>query len=960
MTNKFFFVFLLLASWIYKLDAQTFYVSAPINSNFFGSGSDIYKVTITPSGLESTKLASCSPGDSYFSIAMNKKNFFWLRGSDIYVADVAESAIENCRKLFSSKAYSNALTLGYDGKLYYYSGFLFATDIESGKTDILGYANYAPTGDLCFYNKDLYMAAYQGIVKINREEPNKSTLHIPLSGLTLFGIVSVPTSLHKNTVYGFAYINSNQTDVIEFDIENQKVVGVIGSLPYSVLDAASIVEDGSIIGIDVENIEINQDCSTGTSAVVDVITKPHVEDFVYTLNGVSNSTGKFGNVPAGKYTLSINSASDSYTTTIDVPEFSLIKPVYSWTIKNQICETGGEITFSTSAENSAYQMRYNGELFPLNNTFSNLLANQTNHFEVLNKYGCKVDEQDITVGRDKCKIQLEKIEVQQQCNVFHRGVITVLTKTHAAVYTYTLNTGESNSTGLFENLLPGNYIIKIISDEDEMEISAVVPDYKLSQEQYSWEVTNQVCEVPGSISFSGIENSAYQVKYKENIFPISHTFSNLTSGDGPYYFEILNKDGCKIDNETIAVGVDKCHIKFDKIEVHQQCDVFHRGVITMFTGAHAEPYTYTLNTGEYNSTGIFKNLVPGSYSVKITSAEDEFETSAIVPDYRALQPEFTFVKTNPACAAKGIIQFNNISGNSYQIKYENDLFPLNHVFTDMKEGSHHFIVLNEAACLIDEFNVELVYEPCPIVISSIDIEPECDVLGKGIIKIICPPIPESYSYTLNDTETNSTGAFGMLSPGTYEVEVKASGGAPSAFSTIVVPDYSLTKPFTIVNSKNPVCDLTGEISFNIDDNSDSYNIRYNSAVYPSDYVFTGLYAGSYTFAILKSNGCIVDELDVALETEACNDVSFPNAFTPNSDNINDTFKAKEGSRAFNFEMRIFDRRGVMVFSSNKLYNAWDGNCKNGAAPVATYFWIATFTTQENKKIIKKGSVTLMR
>jgi len=951
---------LLLTLCYLKLTAQTFYVSAPVNLPLAPSGFNIYKVTITPSGLESTKITDCSPPEQYFSIAMNKKNVYWLRNSEIYVADLVEDEMVNCRKLYAATTSSSAFTLGYDGKLYYCSGFLFATDINTGSTDILGYSNYQPTGDLCFYNKELYMAAYEGIVKVNRNDPGKSTLHIPLSGGNLFGIVSVPTSLRKNTVYGFAYISPNQTDVIEFDIENQRMVGVIGSLPYGVYDASSIVEDGSIIGIDVENIEINQDCSTGNSAVVEVVTKPHVEDFVYTLNGISNSTGSFTNIPKGDYTLLVTSASDSYSTTIQVPEFSLIKPAYSWTTKSQICETGGEITFSTPTENTAYQIRYNGELFPLNSTFQNLLSNQAHHFEILNKYGCKVDEQDITIGRDKCKIEVEKIQTEQQCDVFHRGMITVFTKAHSATYTYILNGDGSNTTGIFKSLEPGPYRIKIISDEDEIEITTVVPDYKLNQEKYSWQVTNQVCEILGSISFSGEENTSYQVRYKDAIYPISHTFTNLTSAGGPYYFEILDQNGCKIDNETIAIGVDKCYIKFDKLEVNQQCDVFHRGVITVLTGAHVEPYVYTLNTGESNSTGIFKNLVPGNYRIEITSAEDEFEANATVPDYKALQPTFTFSKTNPACASKGTVQFNKISSRFYKIRYKDDVFPIAHAFTNMEVGSHYFVVIDEADCLIDEYTVNLTYEPCKIVINSIEIEPECNVLKKGIVKVICPPIPETYSYTLNNSETNSTGIFEMLDPGTYEIEVKASGGAPSEFRTIIVPDYTLTKPFTIVNSKNPVCDLTGEISFNIDNSSPGYNIRYNSTIYPGNYVFTGLYEGIYEFSILKTNGCIVDELVVSLETEACNDVSFPNAFTPNSDNVNDTFKAREGSRAFNFEMRIFDRRGVMMFSSNKLYEAWNGDWKGGPAPVATYFWIATFTTQDEKKIIKKGSVTLMR
>jgi len=799
--NKISLFLLILLACCVNLAAQTFYVSS---YNYNKGGSDIYKVDITSEGVKSTKILDCSPRDQYFSIAMNKSNLFWLNGSQIYIADVKENTIENCRLLLSGMSGSNSLTLGADNKLYYCSSYLFRTDINTGKSEALGLLNYSPTGDICFYKKDLYMAAYKGIVKINVKEPNKSTVHIPLpANMLLYGIVSVSTGVRKNTVYGLANSGA-QTNIIEFDIDNQKMVGVVGTLPYNVLDAASMVEDGSIIGIELDRVDINQDCASANLANVDVITAPHLEDFTYTLNGVSNTSGKFVGLPKGQYTLSISSASDSYTTTVDVPEVSLIKPVYNWQIRNQLCETFGEITFSTPEQNSTNQIKYDGKLYPLKSTFTNLSGVKSYHFEIVNKYGCKVDEQDIVVGRDKCQIKFDKVDVVQQCDAFHQGVISILTKPHSAAYTFTLNN--------------------------------------------------------------------------------------------------------------------------------------------------------TIN----NSTGVFKNLAAGAYQVKITSVEDIFETTVIVPDYKQLQPNFSFTKVNPACANKGTIQFNAFAGSdNYKIKLKNDVFPYDYKITNLEVGNYHFVVLSKEGCLIDEYDVALIYEPCPIVISNIETIQECNVLGKGFIRIDCPPIPETYTFTLNAV-SNSTGVFNLLNPGSYIIEVKASGGAPAAYRTVVVPDYSLTKPNTIVNAKNPVCDLTGEISFLIGSHSADYNIRYNGVVYPGNYIFSGLYEGNYTFSILKQNGCIVDELSVALETEACNDISFPTAFSPNSDNINDSFKAREGSRAFNFQLQIFDRRGVIIFSSNKLYDAWNGDYKGVPLPVGVYFWTASFTTQENKKIIKKGSVTLIR
>lgn|GEM_PF-1175190 len=959
MINKFCLVLLVLLSCFLGLSAQTFYVSS---YNYSKGGSDIYKVEIIPEGVKSTKIVDCAPGDQYFSIAMNKNNLFWLNGSQIYAADVKENSIENCRRLFPGMSGSNSLTLGADNKLYYCSGYLFSTDINTGKSDVLGLLNFSPTGDICFYKKELYMAAYQGIVKINVQEPNKSTLHIPLPGNTpLYGIVSVSSGIRKNTVYGLANSGA-QTNIIEFDIENQKMVGVIGTLPYNILDAASMVEDGSIIGIEFEKVDINQDCNSGNTANVDVITAPHIEDFTYSLNGVTNTTGKFVGLSKGQYTLSISSASDSYTTTVDVPEVNLIKPIYGWQIKNQLCETLGEITFSSPEQNSGYQIKFDGKLYPLNSTISNLLSGKSNHFEIVNKYGCKVDEQDIAVGRDKCKIKFDQVDVVQQCDAFHQGIINVLTKTHTAAYTYTINNTINNSTGIFKNLVSGSYSLKINSDEDEFETTVIVPDYKQLQPNFSFTKVNPACASKGTIQFNSFTGSAnYKIKLKTDILPYDHKFTNLEVGN--YHFTVLNKENCLIDEYDIELVYEPCPIVINNIEIFQECNVLGKGSIKINCPPIPETYTFTLDNSVSNSTGVFNMLSPGSYIVEVKASGGAASVTrmVMVPDYSLTKPVTKINAKNPACDIKGEISFS-IGTNSadYNVKYKGMVYPGNHFFSGLIEGDYSFTILKLNGCIVDEVNKTLVYEPCPIVIDNIEIMAECNVLGKGFIKVNCPPIPETYTFTLNNSVSNSTGVFNMLSPGSYNVEVKASGGAPAAYRTIVVPDYSLTKPNAIINAKNPVCDLTGEISFSIGSRSADYNIRYNGLVYPGNHVFSGLIEGNYTFSILKLDGCIVDEFSVSLETEACNDISFPTAFSPNSDNVNDSFKAKEGSRAFNFQMQIFDRRGVVIFSSNKLYDAWNGDYQGQPVPVGVYFWVASFTTQENKKIIKKGSVTLIR
>ncbi|WP_036674951.1 gliding motility-associated C-terminal domain-containing protein [Pedobacter heparinus] len=964
MIGKFKLLFFILLVCCFKTEAQTFYVSAPKNPANIITGSDIYKVTLTPNGLVSELISNCSPNDQFFSIAMNKNGFYWLRSPYFYKGDINGNALINCQLLTGVTTGSSALTIGPDNKAYYSSNSLYATDLTTLQTVSLGPMSYFPTGDMCFFKGSLYMAASQGIIKVDITDPTKSYVYLPLSpNLNMFGLVSVATSLRKNTVYGLCSVTPYQTDVLELDLENKRIIGVVGSLPYGILDAASPVEDGSITGIELDKIDINQDCSALNKAVVEILTKPHLEQFTYVLNGISNTTGRFTGIDPGTYTLSITSASDQFSSTITVGIYDLLKPDYSWQRKNEMCGIAGEITFTSPEPNSNYQVRYNNTSYPINHTFSGLNSGTSYHFEIINKNGCKVDEADIPVLKDVCKIELDQIQLQQQCDAFHKGVIKVLTKPHTYAYTYTLNGSVSNSTGVFSNLSPGQYAVKITSSEHELEVLSIeVPDYKLTQPTITYNKNNPSCNLKGDIKFGIATNSnLYQIQYQNNVLPFDHLFTNLSAGI--HHFVVLSQSGCLIDEYDIEFVYEPCAVEITAIDVFAECNVLGKAAIRVTCPAIPETYNYSLSNGMTNSTGRFNMVDPGNYTLNVTaSGGGTPQTRAIiVPDYRLLHPLITYNKNDPSCNLKGGIKFS-IAGNSslYKIKYKTDILPFDHLFDNLSMGIHHFVILNQAGCLIDEYDVELVYQPCDVVINDVEVFAECDVLGKGAIRVSCPTIPETYTYSLNNGMSNNTGIFNMLNPGSYILNVSASGGGTPKSLPVVIPDYSLDRPLSVLNKTEPVCDLPGQLSFTIKTNPELYVIRYHSLTYPVNHTFTNLYAGSHRFSILKKNGCIVDDISVQLTREECGDVGFPNAFSPNLDGVNDIFKANSNSKATNFKIQIYDRRGVLVASSNELHNCWNGDYKGEALPTATYFWIATFTTQRNEAVVKKGSVTLIR
>ncbi len=88
-------------------------------------------------------------------------------------------------------------------------------------------------------------------------------------------------------------------------------------------------------------------------------------------------------------------------------------------------------------------------------------------------------------------------------------------------------------------------------------------------------------------------------------------------------------------------------------------------------------------------------------------------------------------------------------------------------------------------------------------------------------------------------------------------------------------------------------------------------------------------------------------------------INFPNVFTPNGDNLNDTYGVQ--SRFITeFEMMIFNKWGETVFQTNDINQRWDGRYKNGFAPSGEYTLKIVATDQRKRKHIFTEMIKLMR
>jgi gliding motility-associated-like protein len=88
-------------------------------------------------------------------------------------------------------------------------------------------------------------------------------------------------------------------------------------------------------------------------------------------------------------------------------------------------------------------------------------------------------------------------------------------------------------------------------------------------------------------------------------------------------------------------------------------------------------------------------------------------------------------------------------------------------------------------------------------------------------------------------------------------------------------------------------------------------------------------------------------------------VTFPNAFSPNGDGINDVFKF-EGRYIQAGIMKIYNRWGELVYQSNDPDLGWNGTVNGKAAPQGSYIYHAQLTDDMGITFTKTGEIILIR
>ncbi|HBE40573.1 MAG TPA: hypothetical protein DDW27_05100 [Bacteroidales bacterium] len=112
---------------------------------------------------------------------------------------------------------------------------------------------------------------------------------------------------------------------------------------------------------------------------------------------------------------------------------------------------------------------------------------------------------------------------------------------------------------------------------------------------------------------------------------------------------------------------------------------------------------------------------------------------------------------------------------------------------------------------------------------------------------------------------------------------------------------------------------------------DDKNI-FNFKHYPGDIV-----SGCYAISAFDINGN-ESERSIKVCVDSCNFYEIPNVFTPNGDNYNDRLIAKASGLVEKIDFKLFNRNGLLIFSTDKPRIDWDGTYKGKIVSPGVYFY----------------------
>ncbi|WP_274474666.1 T9SS type B sorting domain-containing protein, partial [Mangrovimonas aestuarii] len=638
------------------------------------------------------------------------------------------------------------------------------------------------------------------------------------------------------------------------------------------------------------SVIVTQDvlCYEGTDGSLEITASGGTGTLYYS---ISPSAGQlvgntYINLPASTYTVTVT---DDLGCSLVINNLVVNEPSQPLTamvsVSNETClnAVDGQIDISVNGGTAPYSTSLNGAPFVQDQFTYSGLASGSHTIDVVDANGCQVAQQTVIVAPG-ANVQ-PSVEVIYNCTANTPGNIVTINVNQALVgqVQYSLDGVNYSSVNDFTDLTPGNYTAYVL--HSAYGCNATV-DFTVNDVQPISASANVISDIDcygdsnGSIevSASGGDGSYLYAISPNFVYGNSNIFNNLTAGT--YSIKVMDGLGCELTLNNVIINGPTEAISATIDGTGETCLGNDNGTATINISGGTPPY-YTSSNGGVNWTPV------NGTTVTYDNLLGDWTYTFYVMDQNGCQiaaPLTHYVENGVDIRAGVSVQIScndNVAGNVVTISVSDDVidevqysldgitFTDSNVFTDLEPGNYVAYVLHINGCL--ESVAFTVTETPEIYVNASTTDILCYGDNTGSITVYAGGGNNTFLYGISpDYVMSNSNVFENLPAGDYTIKVEdAISGCYNDELTITInqPD-EIVATFTTLDE---TCEGENDGAIIIENVTGGTPPYYMGIDNPNNYtleqyVFEGLATGSHTIYIKDSNGCVVESIDININS----------------------------------------------------------------------------------------------
>lgn len=429
------------------------------------------------------------------------------------------------------------------------------------------------------------------------------------------------------------------------------------------------------------------------------------------------------------------------------------------------------------------------------------------------------------------------------------GTITALGSGGAGGYTYNINGGVYQASGVFNNLAPGIYLTGVMDGSgcESFKRDTLVNG---SSPTFTTSVTQTTCgQNNGSITFSAANGTApYEYSINGTTFQSSNNFTGLVTGT----YSVYVKDAIACYANSTVIITAKPRPTVTAFTVAATCNN-NDGMIVATGASGAAPYTYSIDGSVFQSSNTFTGLAAGFYTITVKDTSNCTNTTGVsVANLGAPAISSTVVVAAKCGNPNGSITVTATGGGgSYEYKLDTLPYQTTNVFSGLLPGTYIVYVKDIGGCIASK-SVLVGNVNGPQTLTAVVVPAACG-LNNGSITATATGGTAPLQFSKDGITYQFSNIFTGVAAATYILYVK---DANACIKTLPVTVSDLAGPVLTATSSPASCGLSdGSITATATGGTGVLTYSKNGVLYQASNIFTGLAPGTYNIIVKDARNC---------------------------------------------------------------------------------------------------------